>query len=443
MSYLNFISEVLDKTTKAGATEADIILFDSNATSIDIRHSKLENIERSSSRALGIRAFVGNKYAIVSSSNFSTEDIAKLAEKVVEMAKVSTEDQDSSLADSKLYPSQDIDLEQYDSTEPEISWLQEQALKTEAAALDNKQITNSEGANISHGKTLTAIANTKGFIREFYSSDCSLSVSVIAGKDDKMERDYDYSTKIFFSDLEKPEDIGKSAAERTISRLNPRSVKTDELPVIFDSRVASSIIACLVKSINGASIVRGTSFLKDKMHQSLFSKNINIIDDPLLVRGLGSRYFDAEAVATKKLYLIKDGILQTWLLDSRSAKKLGLTSQGHASRSISSPPRPTSSNVYLANGSISEAELIKTVKKGVYITELSGMGINLITGDYSQGACGYMIENGKITYPISEFTIASNLINIFQSLTPANNLNFKNSINSPTIKIEKMTVAGN
>jgi PmbA protein len=257
-----------------------------------------------------------------------------------------------------------------------------------------------------------------------------------------MERDYDYSSARHGGDLGDPQAVGRSAAERTLKRLNPRKVKSQSVPVVYDPRVSNSIVGHFAGAINGISIARGTSFLKAKMGQRIFPEGTRIVDDPHLVRGIRSKPFDGEGVANRAMNLIEDGVLKTWLLDSASARQLGLTPTGHAARGTGGPPSPSTSNLYLVPGKETPEQLISDIAEGFYVTELIGMGVNGVTGDYSRGAAGFWIENGKIAYPVSEITIASNLNDMFMRLRPANDLIFKYGTNAPTLRIEGMTIAG-
>lgn len=257
-----------------------------------------------------------------------------------------------------------------------------------------------------------------------------------------MERDYDYSSARYSADLRKPEDVGKRAGERAIARLNPRQVSSQKVPVVFDQDSASGLLGHFAGAISGASIARGVSFLKDKMGANIFTPGIDIIDDPHRIRGLRSKPFDGEGVGNAKQLLIENGVLKCWLLDTASARQLGLTSNGHAARGTGGPPSPSTTNLYMAPGKLSHDELIADIKQGIYVTELMGFGVNGVTGDYSRGAAGFWIENGKIAYPVSGVTIAGNLKDMFRNLTPANDLEFRHGTNAPTVRVEGMTLAG-
>jgi PmbA protein len=273
-------------------------------------------------------------------------------------------------------------------------------------------------------------------------SSQGISVTAISGEGTAMERDYDFTTAPHAADLAAPESVGRTAGERTVARANPRKVETCKVPVLFDPRVSGSIVGHLVGAINGASIARKTSFLKGRLGEQLFAKNIRIIDDPLRVRGLRSQSFDAEGVRVKRLAIIDEGVLTSWLLDCATARELGLVTTGHAHRGVSSSPSPGSYNLHLEAGGPSPAELMSDIRQGFYVTDLIGSGVNGVTGDYSRGASGFWIENGKITYPVSEVTIAGHLLDIFKSLTPANDLTFRYGVNAPTLRIEGLTLGG-
>jgi PmbA protein len=286
------------------------------------------------------------------------------------------------------------------------------------------------------------LVTSHGFRGAYLGSRHGLSMTAIAGTGTGMERDYDYSSALHASDLESPEKIGRNAGGRTVARLNPRKVSTRKVPVVFEPRVAGSLVSHFASAVNGASVARKTSFLRDKMGQKLFGNGVAIIDDPLRKRGLRSHPFDGEGVAAKTLALVEDGVLRAWLLDCSTARELGLATTGHAQRGVSSVPSPGATNIHLAAGKVTPDDLVADIKDGLYVTDLIGMGANMVTGDYSRGASGFWIENGKRTYPVSEVTIAGNLIEMFRELTPANDLEFRYGTNAPTIRLEGLTVAG-
>ncbi len=443
---LDIAVQSVDRAMAAGADAADVVVFGSNDVNVRERLGKPETIERSESRDLGLRVFVkgrdGLQQAIISSNDFSENSLTETVSRAVDMAKAAPADPYSGLAPSELLVKNTPELDICDADEVSVETLKQWAAEAEEAALAVKGVTNSEGSEASYGRDSVALATSNGFAHQYTTTGFSISASVIAGEGTAMETDYDYAFKRHIEDLKKPADIGKSAGERAVRRLNPHKAGSCQVPVIYESRVAKSLLGSFAGAINGASIARGTSFLKDKMNQQVFADDINITDDPLMKRGIASEPFDGEGVAGKKRSLIENGTLTTWLLDIRSANKLGLQTTGHASRSTSSPPSPGSSNLYMEAGRHSVTELVADIKSGFYITEAFGMGVNGVTGDYSQGASGFWIENGEITYPVSEVTIAGNLTDMFKNLTPANDLEMLYGTNSPTLRIEGMTVAG-
>ncbi|MBT3307164.1 MAG: TldD/PmbA family protein, partial [Alphaproteobacteria bacterium] len=401
-----------------------------------------ENLARSENADLGLRVLIGSRQAMVSSSDTSLEAIDELVARCVAMARSVPEDPFCGLAEPGQLATDFPDLEGCDEQEPDTNTLSERAAAAEDAARAVKGVTNSEGAEASWGLTRVAIVNSSGFRRTRSGSGHSISVSVIAGEGVGMERDYDYATTVHGEDLPLPEDIGRIAGEKAVRRLNPKKASSAQVPVVYDPRVSSSLIGHLASAVNGSSIARGTSFLKEKMGEKLFSDSVVIVDDPLRVRGLRSKSFDGEGVGTRRVNVVDGGVLKTWILDLRSARQLGLETTGHAARGTSSPPSPSTTNLYLEAGSETPDTLIAGIQNGLYVTELMGSGVNGITGDYSRGASGFWIENGAIAYPVSELTIAGNLMDMFASLTAADDLEFRYGTNAPTVRVEGMTVAG-
>lgn len=443
--YLEKLDYLIGAARKAGADASDAIIYSGQSQSVSWRLGKLEDVERSESADLGLRVFVGKKQAIVSSSDISNATFDQLIERAIDMAKNAPEDPYAGLADPDLLAlsNADIpDLDLYDATEKTADDLKELARATEEAALAISGITNSEGASASANRGLIATANSNGFTHSYRSSLFSLSISVIAGTDAAMERDYDYSSRRHFSDLRDPMSIGQVAAEKTLRRLGPRKAGTCQLPVIFDPRVSRTLLGHLAGAINGQAIARGTSFLKDRMNSQIFSKGISVTDDPHILRGPSSKPFDGEGCRNDRLDIIKAGILHCWTLDSASARQLGLASNGRASRGTSSPPSPASTNLYMAAGRLSVQDLLRDIKSGFYVTDLIGMGVNGITGDYSRGAGGFWIEDGKITYPVNEVTIAGNLKAMFMNMTAADDLDIKYGTDAPTLRVDGMMIAG-
>jgi PmbA protein len=420
---------------------ADAILVGSTSLAVQRRLGKTEQLERSESRDLGLRVFVGNQIAVVSSTAVDPAGFRLLAERAVAMARVVPADPYAVLEPAGPPPSaNELDLE--DLAEPDADALLARAAAAEEAALAVTGITNSEGADAGYSRAEIALASSHGFRGAYRRSSHSVSATALAGTGTGMQRDYDYSSAVHLADLEDAAQIGRSAAERTLARLNPTRPPTARLTVVFGPRVSSSLLGHLSGAINGASVARGTSFLKDKMGQRLFAPGVHVIDDPCRVRGLRSRPFDAEGTPTTPLTLIEDGVLTNWLLDHRSAKQLKLATNGHASRGTGGGPSPSATNLYMQAGQATPAELMADIKLGLYVNELIGMGVNGLTGDYSRGAAGFMIRDGVLAEPVSEITIASTLQEMFATLTPANDLVFRRGTDAPTIRVGEMTMAG-
>jgi PmbA protein len=427
---------------RAGADAADAVATRGVSISVEVRDGTVEESERAEGDDLGLRVFVGQKQAVVSTNDLSGEGADALAERAVAMARVAPADRFAGLADPELLAKVIPDLDMLDPELPSVNKLETMARSAEAAGLAVKGVSKSGGASASAGIGGMVLVTSTGFSHAYLGSHHGVSMQAIAGEGTGMERDYDYSSAIHAGDVADPESIGRSAGERATRRLNPRKVQTRKVPVIFEPRVAGSLVGHLSSAINGAAIARGTSFLKDKLGQKIFASGIDIIDDPLRKRGLGSHPFDAEGVAGERRALVKDGVLATWILDCASARELGLRTTGHAQRGVSSTPSPGASNLHLAPGALTPEQMIKDIEDGFYITDLIGMGVNLVTGDYSRGASGFWIEHGELTYPVSEVTIAGHLNEIFASLTPANDLKFRYRTNAPTVRLEGLTVAG-
>ncbi len=442
MNKLNIVTDVIEKAKKLGATDVDAIIIDSVSVDTEVRLKNVVNIERSENIALGLRVIINGKQAIVSTSDLNEKSLNSMIKRVVEMAKVIPENPHILLADKEQLVKEIKELNLYDDNEPSAENLIRQAKETEEFALSNDKITNSYGASAGYYASKIYFATSNGFMHSYRSSGNSLSVSVLAGKDANMQRDYAYSQARFAEDLKTPEELGKEAARRAIEKMNPRKLSTCEIPVIFDKRIAKGLLGAFASAVNGSSISRGTSFLVDHLGKEIFNSSINIIDDPFIIKGLSSRPFDAEGIMGSKLNIIENGVLKHYFLDLQTSSKLKMQSTGHAMRGLSSAPTPSCSNLYIEAGKDSLENMIKSIKKGLLVTEIFGHGANIITGDYSQGASGFYIENGEILYPVSEITIASNLKAIFSQMTPASDLKFETSINSPSLLIEKMTVAG-
>ncbi|HEY1632033.1 MAG TPA: TldD/PmbA family protein [Rhizomicrobium sp.] len=436
------LDQLIRAARQAGADAADAILVENVANGVSYRLGKLEDVERAESTDLGLRVFVGRQVAFVSSSDISAKGLAELPTRAVAMARLAPEDKYAGLAPKELLAATYPDLDIADTAEPSTAFLVESARAIEGAAMAVKGITNSEGGGASYSRTAIALATSEGFNGRYTATSHSIGVSVIAGEGTGMERDDDSAAARHLADLESAEAVGRRAGEKAVARLNPRKVKSQSVPVVYDPRTANGLVGHFSGAISGAAIARGVSFLKDRMGQQVFAKGVTIIDDPHRLRGLRSKPFDGEGVRNRRWSLIEDGVLTTWLLDSASARQLGLTTTGHAARGTGGPPPPATTNLYMAPGKLSRDALIEDISEGFYVTELLGMGVNNVTGDYSRGAGGFWIENGKLAYPVSEVTIAGNLKDMYLNLTPANDLVFRYSTNAPTIRVEGMTIAG-
>lgn len=439
---LNLLEDLIKKAKALGADAADALVFESASLSHAQRLGQTERMEREESRDLGLRVFKGKRQAMVSSTDMTPETLNALAERAVAMAGQVPEDEYCGLADPELLATQIPEIEMFDPEEPSPDALIERARRCEEAARAVPGITNSEGAEAGWGSTRVALATSTGFNAAYGSSGHSVGVSVLGGEGSGMERDYDFSSAVFGSDLEDPAEIGRRAGERTMKRLNPQKPPTGQASVVFDPRVSGGLLRHLAGAINGAGIARGTSFLKDKLNEQVFAEGINIVDDPHRPRGLSSKPFDGEGVANKRRSIIDNGRLTTWIMDLRSSRQLGLTTTGHASRGTSTPPSPSTTNLHMEAGSQTPEELMADIADGIYVTELMGMGVNGVTGDYSRGAAGFWIKNGVITHSVSEATIAGNLKDMFLNVTPASDLTFRFGTNAPTLRIEGMTIAG-
>jgi PmbA protein len=435
------LAVLVARAVRAGADAADALLACSASLSVSVRHGVTEHLERSENQDLGLRVFLGQQAAVVSATSLDPKGFDRLVERAIAMARVVPADIYAGLA-AEMTPPENIDLDLDDGQEPSAESLIERARAAEDAARAVAGVTNTEGADTGFGRSEMVLATSAGFIGRQTRSSHSISAVALAGEGVGMQRDYDFSSAVYLSDLDTPEAIGRSAGTRAVRRLNPARPKTAKLTVVFDQRVSGSILSHVSGAVNGSSVARGTSLFKDRMGERIFAPGISIIDDPRRVRGLRSRVFDGEGVATRRLAIIEDGVLRSWLLDSRSARQLGLTSTGHASRSTGSPPSPSSTNLYMAPGTLTPAELMADIKEGLYVTELLGGGMNGVTGDYSRGAAGFMIRDGVLAEPVAEFTIAGHGLEMFAHLTPANDLVFRRGTDAPTLRIEGLTLAG-
>jgi len=439
---LELLNDTIKAAKRAGADAADALMNQSMSLEVSYRLGEREDLERSESKSLGLRVFVGQKQAAISSNDFSADTLNDAVERAVAMAKVAPEDPYCGLADPSTLCKDVQNLDLFDAYEPGPEELYERARVAEEAARAVDGVTNSEGGGAGWGRVTIALATSDGFAGGYRSSSHGVHASVLAGEGTGMERDYEHSSEHHLEDLEDAAAVGASAGARAVARLNPRKVQSQQVPIIFDPRVSRGLVGHLLGAINGSSVARGTSFLREKMGEQILRAGINIIDDPHRIRGQSSKPFDGEGSLNKQTSLIDDGVLQTWLLDSATAKQLGLKSTGHASRGIGGPPSPGATNVHLAAGDLSPEELMADIENGLYITEMIGFGVNQVTGDYSRGASGFWIENGQKMFPVSELTIAGNLQDMFMQITPANDLEYRYGTNAPTLRIDQMMVAG-
>jgi PmbA protein len=439
---IDLLQDVIGRARRAGADAADAVFFEGVSLSHARRLGKTEKLERSEGQDLGLRVLIGKQQAIVSSNDRSPRALAELVERAVAMARTVPEDPFCGIADPAEIARDWPKLDMLDPAEPDTELLIEWARVAEEAALAVKGVTNSEGAEVGWGRSSVALAASNGFAGAYSGSNHGVSVAVLSGTGTAMERDYDYATAIYGADLRDPAEIGRSAGERAVKRLGARKMPTCRCPVVFEPRVARSLLSHLLGAITGPAIARGTSFLKDRLGQRISPEAVTIVDDPHRQRGLRSKPFDGEGVANRRRAIIDKGVLTTWLLDLRSARQLGLKTTGHAARGTASPPGPSATNVWLEPGGQGPAALIADIKRGFYVTEMMGMGVNPVTGDYSRGAAGFWIENGEITFPVSEMTIAGNLKEMFSRLAAADDLEFKSGVDAPTLRIDDLTVAG-
>lgn len=436
-------AQLVEAAIRLGADEADALIASGTALDVSVRKAETESIERSDSLQAGLRVIVGGRQASVAMSDV-TDDAARteLVERAIAMARVTPEDPHAGLPAAASRPAGRMSLPLSDAAIPSTETLGEWAAAAEEAALAVTGITNSEGGHAGAAETSVTLSASDGFNAAYRRTQHSLAVSVVAGTGTGMERDYDYSSAVRQADLADPAEVGRRAGTRTVARLQPRKAPSAQVPVVFEPRVGAGMLSLLARAISGTAVARGTTFLKDRMGSRLFPEGITVTDDPLRPFGHRSRPFDGEGVAVASRLVVDDGVLQTWLLDSHSARKLDLVSTGSAARAPGGVPEPGPSNLFLATGSVTPEELLSDIRNGFYVTEMLGMSFSLVTGDYSRGATGYWIENGEKTHPVSEVTVAGNLADMFRNLTPANDLAFRTGIDSPTLRIDGMTVAG-
>ncbi len=429
--------EAVAHARKLGADAVHAVAADGRSTEISVLDGRIEKVEQAEARDISLKVFVGRSSASISGSVLTADSIHRLAANALQMARLAPPDPYAGIADPDQLATVIPELDLAANDLPDAQRLQDMALTAEAAGLAVKGVTKTGGAGASRTETSVGIVISNGFAQGYRRTGVGVSMSAIAGEALGMQRDYDYTSAVHYVDLRAPEVIGRSAGERAVERVNPRKVKSQSVPVIYDRRVAASLIGHLLGAINGAAIARGTSFLKDALGQQIFGSHISIVEDPHMLRGHGSRPFDGEGLACTRRNLIDGGVLTGWILDLRAARQLGLAPTGQGSRG-----GPSTANVFLPPGQETPEQQVKGIAQGLYVTELIGSSINNVTGDYSRGASGFWIENGEITYPVSEITIAGNLKDMFRTVRPASNLEFRNTVNAPNCLVEGLTIAG-
>lgn len=436
------LDTLLSRAKHYGASQADAVATHGCSLSVSVRDGELEDVDNSEGRDVGLRVLIGQRQACVSSSDLSENSLDLLAERCVAMAKLAPIDPYCGLALPEDIVKNAPDLDLFDSSLSSPQFLKDRAHALEGAVMGVKNVQQAEGASANWAQSAIYFKTSDGFSDGWLTSRHGLSVSAIAQKDGFMERDSDYDGTRWFDDLKTPQHIGQVAGERAVGRLGSKQLASAALPVMFDRRIAGGLIAALIGAVSGPSITRGLSFLKDDLSKTILPKGLNIIDDPHMLRGHGSRPWDGEGVGVKKRYIVENGVLKTWLLNTASAKQLGLKTTGHASRGIGSPPGVSATNSYLEAGSQSPEELMALMGNGLLVTEMFGPSLNSNTGDYSVGVAGFKIENGARAFPVSEITIAGNLRDMYKTMIPANDLIFDGAIVAPTVLTQGLTIAG-
>jgi len=432
---------LVERGIAAGATAADAIYAGQRSSGVQVRLGDVDSVNRSEGEEVGLRLFVGERSATAASSDLSGEALGLLIERCLAMAGEAPEDPYAGLAPSELLqlgelPFLDVD----DSYEPDPIELRARALEAETAALAVAGVTNSSGAGASASSSTVALATSGGFSGAYRASGHGCSAAVVAGEGATMQRDHEWHSAHHLEDLESAAAIGRRAGERAVARVEPKRPKPGRYPVLFDPRVASSLLGHFTGAISGSSIARKTSFLEGKLGETVFATGVTIIDDPLRRRGLRSRAFDGEGVRVSREELVSNGILRQWIAESASARQLGIAPTGQAARGVGGTPGASPSNLYMAPGTRSREQLLAAFPEAVLVIELIGQGVNPVTGDYSRGAVGFMVRGGEIAEPVSEITIASNLIDMFATLEPGSDLEFRHGIDAPTLLVPEMTV---
>jgi PmbA protein len=445
MDYRDLAADLLRRTRVAGADAADVLVGEGTSFTVTVRKGAVETLKEAGSKALGLRAFVGRRSATSYTSDFSPSALAALVAETVAMARVTGEDPAAGLPD-EMIPAEEVDLGLFDpspAARPTAERI-ESARRAEAAALEaSPEITNSQGATYASGEDTVVLANSLGFLGSYRSSSVSLSVVPVAERDGAMERDYWYTTGRGLGDLLSPEEVGREAAARTLRRLGARKAATCEVPVVFDPETAADLLGEVFRAVSGYSVFRNATFLKDRLGDQVASPLLSLVDDGRVVRGLGSRPFDGEGLPTRRNVPLEAGVLRFYLCDSYAARKIGGRPTGSARRGVGGAPAVGAANLSFAAGETPPEEIVAGVESGLYVTSLIGFGVDLVSGDYSQGAAGQWIEKGRFAHPVHEVTIAGNLKQMLMDVDAVgSDLVFRGSSASPTLRIRKMTVSG-
>jgi len=437
------LNDLIAAARKAGADAADALYHGDRSTDVHVRLGALENVDQSEGEEIGLRVFVGRRSASVSASDLAPGSLRALAERAVAMAREAPEDLYAGLApEERLQRGAAPELDLDDGREPSPAELKARALAAEDTARTVSGVTNSEGASAAAGRSQIALATSHGFAGAYGASAHSIGASMLAERDGQKQRDGAWHWVRYLDELDNAEAVGRLAGERAVARLGARKLPSGPVPVVFDPRVGGSLIGHLLGAISGPGIARRTSFLLDSLGEQVFADGITIVDDPHRPRGLRSRPFDGEGLATERRALIERGVLTGWLADSASARQLGIEPTGHAARGVGGPPGVSASNVHIEAGAVTRDALIGGIKRGFYVTELIGQGVNGVTGDYSRGAGGFVIEDGRLGAAVAEVTIAGNLKDMFSNMIAADDLEFRYAVNAPTLLVEGMTLAG-
>ena len=433
---------LVERGIKAGATAADVLYVGDASSSVGVRLGEIESLDRSEGEQIGLRLFDGQRSATVASSDLSDEVLTTLVERCLAMAREAPEDPYAGLAATELLQRGELaELDLEDNEEPDPAELRARALEAESAALAVPGVKNSSGASASASSNVIALATSGGFAGAHRRTSHGCSAAVVAGEGAGMQRDYAFHSARHLVDLEAAADIGRRAGIRAVARLNPKRPKPGRYPVLFDPRVSSTLLGHLSGAIAGSAVARKTSFLQDRLVERIFASGVTVIDDPLRARGLRSRPFDGEGVRVKRMEIVLDGTLTSWMAESESARQLGIEPTGHAARGAGGSPGAAPSNFYMMPGHRSREDLLASVPEALLVIELIGQGVNPVTGDYSRGAVGFMVRGGQIAESVSEITIASSLIDMFATLEPASDLEFRRGIDAPTLLVPEMMVA--